>query len=180
MEYDLVRLFEHPMMFRLFIPSAIAVFGGTDVGRIAVSVESRESASAQAVGLDLGISWDVASLRPRFAEVDEEVFICRELDEDHAEKIERAAVVVAVAVLSCVDPTTRFARRSGIGSRHDYYLGDGRDEMIEIAGRSTGSLSALFAAKKAQSERNTRLRRRWASVTVFQPSPINRTEGLHE
>ena len=33
MEYDLIKLFDHPLRFRNCIPSAIVTFGGQSVGR---------------------------------------------------------------------------------------------------------------------------------------------------
>jgi hypothetical protein len=39
MEYDLIRLFEHPLRFRNCIPSAVVTFGGQNVGRCAIQVQ---------------------------------------------------------------------------------------------------------------------------------------------
>jgi hypothetical protein len=178
MEYDLIRLFEHPLRFRTFIPSAIVTFGGQAVGRSVIGVQWKHSAAATAIEDELVLSWDVTVLRRNFKEIDEEIAILRERDEDRATRVELAAVVVAVAVMAHVEPGTRFTRRSSTGTRHDYYLNDSRTEMIEVAGRWEGGLPGLFAEKQAQSDLNPTLQKRWVSVTIMQ-SPRNRTEGLH-
>jgi hypothetical protein len=64
-------------------------------------------------------------------------------------------------------------------TRHDYYLNDAPDEMIEIAGRWEGGLPGLFQEKRGQSDLNPDLRKRWVSVTIVRETPRNRTEGLH-
>jgi hypothetical protein len=179
MEYDLIRLFDHPLRFRNCIPSAVVTFGGGAVGRCPIEVQWRRSAREAAVAGELTLSWDVATLRGRFTEVEEEIAILRERDEDQATRVELAAVVLAVAVLSHIEPDTRFTRRSSTGTRHDYYLNDTRSEMIEIAGRWEGGLPGLFAEKQEQSNLNPTLRKRWVSVTIIAKSPRNRTEGLH-
>ena len=81
--------------------------------------------------------------------------------------------------MSFVEPETKFTCVAEIGTRHDYYLNDKNDEMIEIAGRDEDGLPALFEQKRAQSNKNSRLRKRWVSVTVMRVQPRNRTEGLH-
>jgi hypothetical protein len=121
----------------------------------------------------------VAALRPNFGEIDEEIAILRERDEDQATRVQLASVVVAVAVMAHVEPQTRFTRRSGTGTRHDYYLNETRDEMIEVKGLWEGGLPGLFAEAQNQSNLNPGLRKRWVSVTIIRLSPRNRTEGLH-
>ena len=179
MEYDLIRLFEHPLRFRNCIPSTVVTFGGQDAGRCTIQVRWRRTAQEAAVDVELILSWDVAALRPRFADVDEEIAILRERDEDQATRIELAAVVVAVAVMAHIEPGTRFTRRSSTGTRHDYYLNNARTEMIEIAGRWEGGLPGLFAEKEEQSNLNPSLHKHWVSVTIITQNPRNRTEGLH-
>lgn len=179
MDYDLIRLFEHPLRFRNCIPSTVVVFGGQDVGRYTIQVQWRRSVQESAVEGELVLSWDVAAIRPRFAEIDEEIAILRERDEDRATQVELAAVVVAVAVMAHIEPETRFTCRSSTGTRHDYYMNDSRTEMIEIAGRWEGGLPGLFAEKQDQSNLNPGLRKRWVSVTIITQTPRNRTEGLH-
>jgi hypothetical protein len=179
MEYDLIRLFEHPLRFRSSIPSAVVTFGSQDVGRSAIQVQWKRSAAATAFEDELMLSWDVAALRPNFKEIDEEIAILRERDEDRATRVELAAVVVAVAVMAHVEPGMRFTRRSSTGTRHDYYLNDSRTEMIEVAGRWEGGLPGLFAEKQGQSDLNSGLQKRWVSVTIILQTPRNRTEGLH-
>lgn len=180
MEYDLVRLFEHPLKFRRFIPAAIAIFGGDkDEGEREIAVSWKCSSSDPSTDATLMLSWNVETLRPHVAEIDEELYIARNLDDDRAMRIEEASVVVAVAVMAHVEPETRFTFRSGTGTRHDYYLNDHEDEMIEIAGRWAGGLPGLFGQKREQSDLNAGLRKRWVSVTVIQKKPRNRTEGLH-
>jgi hypothetical protein len=179
MEYDLVRLFEHPLLFREYIPSAIVTCGGQAVGRCAIRVQWRRSAGEATVEDNLVLSWDVATLRPRFPEIEEEIAILTGRDEDRATRVERTAVVVAVAVMGHIEPGTRFTRRSGTGTRHDYYLNETQNEMIEVAGRWKGGLPGLFAEKQAQSNLNPSLQKRWVSVSIVRQSPRNRTEGLH-
>jgi hypothetical protein len=180
MEYDLIRLFEHPLRFRSCIPSAVVTFGGQDVGQCPIQVQWRRSAGEVAAEDELVLSWDVGRFRPHFAEIAEEISILRERDEDQARRVALAAVVVAVAVMAHIEPGTRFTRRSSTGTRHDYYLNDSRAEMIEVAGRWEGGLPGLFAEKQDQSNLNPRLEKRWVSVTIITESPRNRTEGLHE
>ncbi len=179
MDYDLIRLCEHPLRFRSCIPSAIVTFGGGAIGRCSVQVHWQRSAAETAVDGELVFSWDIATLRSHFAEVEEEVAILQERDEDQATRVELAAVVVAAAVLAHIEPQTRFTRRSGTGTGHDYYLNDTRTEMIEIAGRWEGGLPGLFTGKASQSNVNPTLLKRWVSVTIIMQSPRNRTEGLH-
>jgi hypothetical protein len=178
MDYDLIRLFEHPLRFRNCIPSAVVTFGGQNVGRVAIQVLWRRTGQEAVVEDQLVLSWDVTALRPHFAQVEEEIAILRERDEDQATRVELTAVVVAVAVMAHIEPGTRFTRRSGSGTRHDYYLNDARTEMIEVAGRWTGGLPGLFAEKEIQSNLNPGLLKRWVSVTIME-TPRNRTEGLH-
>jgi hypothetical protein len=180
MEFDLIRLFEHPLRFYGYLPSAIMTFGGQEVGRYPVQVQSRRSARDALAERALVLTWNLATLRPRLAQIDEEIAILRDRDEDQATRIELAAVVVAVAVLAHLEPKTRFTRRSRTGTRHDYYLNETRDEMVEVAGRWEGGLPGLFAEKKEQSDLNPRLRKRWVSVTIISQTPRNRTEGLHQ
>ena len=180
MKYDLAELFLHPLRFRRFIPSAIVVFGGAnDTGQREIAVEWKACATDTPHDATLTLSWDVATLRPRCAEIDEEPQILRTRDDDRATWVEEAAVIVAIAVLANLEPETRFTRRSATWTRHDYYLNEAPDEMIEIAGRWEGGLPGLFDEKRAQSDQNLALRRRWVSVTVARENPRNRTEGLH-
>jgi hypothetical protein len=179
MQYDLIRLFEHPLRFRGCIPSAIVALGGQDIGQSTIQVQWKRSAREATVENEMVLTWDLAALRPHFAEVDEEVAILRERDEDRATQVELAAVVVAIAVLAHIEPETRFTQRSSPGTRHDYYLNDTRSEMIEIAGRWEGGLPGLFADKQEQSNLNPDLKKRWVSVTIVLQTPRNRTEGLH-
>jgi hypothetical protein len=178
MEYDLVRLFEHPFRLGTCIPSAIVTFGQPGVDRCSIKVQWRRSASDVRVDDELLLTWDLTALRSRFAEVDEEIENLRERDNDQATRVELAAVVVAVAVMAHVEPETRFTRRSAPGTRHDYYLNGTRTEMIEIAGRWKGGLTGLFAMKRTQSDLNPALFKRWVSVTIMR-APRNQTEGLH-
>lgn len=180
MEYDLVRLFEHPLRFRRFVPPAIVVFGGTqDTGRCEIAVEWKLSASGAANNSTLTLSWDIETLRPHVAEIDEELQILQSRDEDRATQVMEAAVVVAVAVMANIEPGTLFTQRSNTGNHHDYYLNESRDEMIEVAGEWQDGLPKLFRKKQNQSDRNPGLRKRWVSVTIMRKKPRNRTEGLH-
>lgn len=180
MEYDLVRLFEHPLRFRRFVPSAIVVLGeDRNEGECDIAVSWKASLTASPTDSTLKLSWNVETLRPHVAELDDELHIARHLDDDRATRVEEAAVVVAVAVLAHVEPAALFTRRSDTGTRHDYYLNGREDEMIEIAGRWEGGLPGLFEEKQEQSGLNPELRKRWVSVTIFRKEPRNRTEGLH-
>lgn len=179
MEYDLVRLFEHPLRFRRYVPAAVVTFGGDrDAGRVEIEVEWRASAGADARVATLGLTWDVETLRPFVAEIDEELVIARTMDDDRAARVEEAAIVVAVAVMAHLEPETRFTRRAGGESYHDFYLNGALDEMIEVAGRWEGGLPGLFDLKRDQSAGNPNLRKRWVSVTIMRVTPRNRTEGL--
>lgn|GEM_PF-3705880 len=125
------------------------------------------------------LMWNIETLRPHIAEIDDELQILRTRNEDQATRVEEAAVVVAVAVLTHIEPGTRFSRRSDTGTRHDYYLNETDNEMIEIAGLWKGGLPGLFEEKKAQSNLNLALQKRWVSVTIMRQNPRNQTEGLH-
>jgi hypothetical protein len=81
--------------------------------------------------------------------------------------------------MSNIEPGTLFTRVAAIGTRHDYYLNQRRDEMIEIAGRWEGGMPGLFDEKSEQSDLNSTLRKRWVSVTIVRETSRNRTEGLH-
>lgn len=178
-EYDLRRLFEHPLKFRWCIPSAIVTFGGHLQGEFNVRVRWRTSAGAAEQEDDLVLRWDAAVLKPEVGPIEDEIMILRERDDDQAQRTEMAAILVAVAVMAHVEPETRFTQRSSTGSRHDYYLNETLNEMIEIAGRWEAGSPGLFEEKRRQSDMNSQLRKRWVSVTVFAQTPRNRTEGLH-
>ena len=178
-EYDLQQLFEHPLKFRWFIPSAIVLFGGQAAGDLTIRVQWRLSAGAPEQSDDLRLRWDVATLKTEVPPLEDEIAILLDRDEDQALRIEHTAVIVAVALMAHLQPQTRFTRRSATGTSHDYYLNETRDEMIEIAGRWDGSLPSLFEEKRLQSDNNPSLRKRWVSVTIFTTHPRNRTEGLH-
>jgi hypothetical protein len=178
-DYDLLRLLEHPLRFREFTPSVIATFGGQAEGRIIIQLQWKPTSGADERQEELAIVWDVHALSPMLPHVEEDVAILLERDEDRARRTELAAVVVAVAVMAHVEPATRFTRRSSTGTSHDYYLNETRDEMIEVAGRWEGGLPGLFEEKRQQSQQNPTLRKRWVSVTVFSQTHRNRTEGLH-
>jgi hypothetical protein len=122
MEYDLVRLFEHPFRLHTCIPSAIVTFGKPGVDRYSIKVQWRRSTSDDRTDDELVLTWDLAALRWHIADIEEEVANLRERDDDQATRVELAAVVVAAAVMAHIEPETRFTRRSGFGTRHDYYL----------------------------------------------------------
>jgi len=180
MTYDMIRLFEHELRFRGSVPYAIVTFGGSrKSGTFELDVEWKPSQMSDQKTARLQIRWDVETLRLHHADLEEELEIARTRDENQTVRIEQAAIVVAVAAMSFVEPQTRFTSRSRIGTGHDFGLNSRHDEMIEIAGRTNGSLTSLFKAKREQSDKNPTLRKRWVSVTVFGKSPRNRTEGLH-
>jgi hypothetical protein len=112
-------------------------------------------------------------------EIEGHIQSLRERDEDQGRRTELAAIIVAVAVMAHIEPATGFTRVASPGSRHDYYLNETQDEMIEIAGRWEGGLPGLFEEKRNQSDLNPALRKRWVSVTIARASSRNRTEGLH-
>jgi hypothetical protein len=180
LHYDLDQLFDHPWKFRPFIPSTIVTFGGQPQGQQPIRVRYRVKATADEVEDVLLLTWDVDRLRHRFSEIDEEIDILLTRDQDRAKRTELAAAVVAAAVMAHVAPGTKFTQRAGAGSGHDFYLNESYDEMIEVAGRWAGGLNSLFEEKRAQSDQNALLRRRWVSVTVMSVNPRNRTEGLHQ
>lgn len=177
-EYDLVRVFEHPLKFRAVIPYAIVALGGSLSGECAVEVQWRRSPAEPEHHDTLVLRWDTATLKPHFAEIEEEIAIVRDRDEDVPRRMEFAAIASAVAVMAHIAPGVLFTHRSNIGSGHDYYLNDSTGEMIEIAGRLEGGLPSLFEEKRQQSATNPRLRQRWVSVTIFSKKPRNRTERL--
>lgn len=178
-EYDLKRLFEHPLKFRQHFAPTIVTFseGHETACQIAVRWKShRDSEERQDI---VSLTWSLDELRAELGNIEDEIRILRELDEDQARRTEYAAVVVAVAVMSHIEPETRFIRRSDTGTRHDYYFNETRDEMIEVAGRWEGGLPSLFEEKRQQSDLNPNLKKRWVSVTIVSKKPRNQTEGLH-
>lgn len=179
MNYDLVRLFDQPLKFRNCVPAAIVAFGGQSTGRYEVEASWKRTAGDLPSAANSSISWDTETLRPLFADVDDEIEILRTRDEDRESRLELTAVVIAVAVMAHIEPDTRFTRRLAPGLRHDYRLNETADEMIEIAGRWEAGLPGLFELKKNQSDKNPAPKKRWVSVTIFHTTPRNRTEGLH-
>ncbi len=179
MEYDLVRLFEHPFRLHRYIPSAVVTLGKPGADRCSIRLKSTKSAGAAIIDDELVLRWDLRTLGRHFADIDEEIANLRERDDDQATRVELTAVVVAVAAMAQIEPETRFTWRSGLGTRHDYGLNDTLTEMIEIAGRWEGGLPGLFKMKKVQSNLNPNLAKRWVSVTIMRAAARNRTEGLH-
>lgn len=178
-EYNLSRLFDHPINLWHCIASTIVTFSEGDDEDCQINVRWRRDSDSEEHLDELNLHWSLDELRPQLPRVDDEIRILRERDDDQAERTEMAAVVVAVAVMSHIAPETRFTRRSSTGTRHDYYLNETRDEMIEVAGRWEGGLRGLFGEKRQQSDLNPTLRKRWVSVTIVRVTPRNRTEGLH-
>jgi hypothetical protein len=180
LEYDLIRLNEHGFPFWDLVPYAIVTFGGSTVGQYLLEIEWKISQNEQPKSDQLLLIWDTMLLKAELPRIEEYLTIIGAEDEDQATRIMRAAVVVTAAMMRVVQPEQKITRRSGTGTRHDYYLNETRDEMVEVKGRSKGSLSGLFEEAKMQSEQNPTLRKRWVSVTVFSEPPRNRTEGLHQ
>lgn len=179
MEYDLIRLFEHPVYLCDYIAPAIATFGSEDSNQCVVQVEWKRCADEAATRAELMLKWDLEVLRARHPLIDRQLRSFRERDDDRAARTEGAAIAVAVAVMECFQPGTRFTWRSDTDTGHDYYLNETDDEMIEIAGRWDDGLPGLFEKKREQSGQNPSLRKRWVSVTIVRETPRNRTEGLH-
>jgi hypothetical protein len=181
MEYDLINLFDQPVYLCDYIAYAIATFGSEGSDRCAIQVEWKPSAGEAATQTELTLKWDLEALRARHPLIDRQLQSLRERDEDQATQTEYAAVVVAVAVMTCMEPGTRFTLRLAPGKRHDYCLNDTLDEMIEIAGRwgDKDGLPDTFEKKRAQSDKYPEARKRWVSVTIARATPRNRTEGLH-
>jgi hypothetical protein len=75
MEYDLIRLFEHPLGFRNCIPSAIVVMGGDEQGECAIQVNWKRRRRARADRVELILKWNVAPIRQRYASLEDEVAI---------------------------------------------------------------------------------------------------------
>ncbi|MDB5306049.1 MAG: hypothetical protein JWO38_251 [Gemmataceae bacterium] len=181
MEYDLIRLFdEHACCLFEYIPATIVTFEQDGSNQREIGVAWRTSATESTIESTLAMKWDLDAIRAKLPMIDRQLQSRRERDDDRATRTEEAAIVVAAAVMAHVEPGSRFTWRSDTGTRHDYYLNDTDDEMIEIAGRWEDGLSGLFDQKRAQSDRNPTLRKRWVSVTIVRRDPPrNRTEGLH-
>lgn len=179
MEYDLIHLFDHPVCLFELIPATIVTFEQGGSKQCAIAVEWRKSVGEPATESTLTLKWDLDTIRPRLPMIDRQLQSRRERDDDRATRTEEAAIVVAVAVMDHIEPGTQFTWRSDTGTGHDYYLNETEDEMIEIAGRWEGGLPGLFEEKRAQSDQNVALRKRWVSVTIVRKDPRNRTEGLH-
>jgi len=179
MEYDLIALFDHPVSLFEFIPAAIVTFGAGGTNRCEIDVVWRRAAGDQEFEGRLALRWDLDAIRVNTPQIDRQLRSRLEHDDDQATRTEEAAVVVAVAVMANVEPRMRITRRSMTWTRHDYYLNGSRDEMIEVAGRWEGGLPGLFDEKRAQSDLNPKLRKRWVSVTIMRQQPRNRTEGRH-
>lgn len=179
MEYDLIRLFEHPVYLCDYIAPAVVTFGPEGSDRCVIQVEWKRCAEEVGTRAELTLKWDLEVLRAQHPLIDRQLQSLRERDEDRATRTEQAAIVVAVAVMASIEPGARFTLRLAPGGRHDYCLNDAPDEMIEIAGLWEGGLPGLFDQKQAQSDLNPTVRKRWVSVTVMRENPRNRTEGLH-
>ena len=181
MEYDLFRIFGHPLMLDDLLPHALVLFGGLEVTEYRIEVHWRKAASTTMQRDTLMIRWDLDQLEQQLPNLRRKVRNLLERDEYQPLQTEYAVILVAVAVLAHVEPGPVIIKRADRGSFHDYYLNESEDEMVEIAGRSTTKegLDHLFLEEKAQSDRNAELRKRWVSVTVFANRPRNRTEGLH-
>jgi hypothetical protein len=181
LEYDLARLSEHPLLFWDFLPYCVALFGGDPRGDRVVEVQWKRSAADAEQNAEVSIRWDTAVHRTELPRIEHYIATLLACDDDRAAWGEKAAVIVAIAVMAFVEPGSRFTRRSSnTATRHDYFLNDNTDEMIEVKGRSQRSMSSLFSEACDQSDRNVTLRKRWVSVTVFLPTLHNRTEGLHD
>src|SRR5262245_24147095 len=124
MEYDLVRLYEHPLRFRLCLPYAIVCLGGQPTGASAVEVQWRRNSQEVASEEGLVLRWDVSALQQQFQfeSLTEEIEILRTRDQDRATQTELTAVVVAVAVMAHLEPEARFTQRSRKGTGHDYFI----------------------------------------------------------
>jgi hypothetical protein len=144
-----------------------------------IDVEWKRSAGEPSVETKLTLKWEFDALRAINPLIDRQIETRQKRDEDQATRTEETAIVVAVAVLAHIEPETRLTFRSRTGSGHDYYLNNSRDEMIEMAGKWKYALPSLFDEKRKQSGQNSKLRKRWVSVTVMRENPRNRTEGLH-
>ena len=179
MEYDLIRLFDHPIWLADFIPAAVVTFGTSHQNQAVVEIQWRRSVNNSTNEVPLTLKWDIGTLKPNMPLIGRQIQSLRERNEDQGRRVELAAIVVAVAVMAHIEPDTQFTCVSSTGSRHDYYLNETRDEMIEIAGRWEGGLPGLFDEKRNQSDLNPTLRKRWVSVTIARQSSRNRTEGLH-
>jgi hypothetical protein len=179
LEYDLVRLFEHPLSFWRYLPGAIVAFGGNLAGQFRIKVQWKSAASAPADVAQLVLKWNTASLKSHCAEIEVQIANLRDRSEDKGQITEDGAIIVAVAVMSVLEPGTLFTHWPRIGLGHDFYLNHTRDEMIEVKGRWEGGLPGLAADARQQSDQNPTLRKRWISVTVFSETARNRTEGLH-
>ncbi|MBN9121903.1 MAG: hypothetical protein J0I06_22640 [Planctomycetes bacterium] len=94
MNYDLVWLFGHPLKFRRFIPSAIVTFGnGSDSDQCEVAVEWKGSSTDVVRTATLTLMWNLATLRPLYTEIVEELEILRTRDDDLATQVMEAAVM---------------------------------------------------------------------------------------
>ena len=181
MEYDLLRICDHPLMMDDYLAPAIIVFGGLEVAEYQLEVRWRIAASAAELTDTLVIRWNLDRLEKKVPNLRRKIENMLERDHARWRHIEDAAVVVTAAVLANIVPGTVYSERAEIGTFHDFYLNNTADEMVEIAGRGSSKmgLDCLFLEEKAQSDQNKNLQKRWVSVTVFSSRPRNRTEGLH-
>jgi hypothetical protein len=72
-EYDLASLFQHPLKFRFYIPSAIVAFGGQQAGQFEVKFEWKRSPTAEQQTNIVRLRWDIATLKTEFADIEDEL-----------------------------------------------------------------------------------------------------------
>lgn len=177
-EFDLAELLLHPKLtLRHLVAPTIFRLASTRKQRLTgtreVSVGFRRKVSGRATDTPITFSWALRDLDPpsRYNEFREEL---RKLDATlNANQItELAALGVAFGSASLLLPDDAITRVVSLGGRGDFYLNGRRDEMIEIAGIKTGSVTALFGRKKKQILENQKLVRAFVCVVSFETAAM--------
>jgi hypothetical protein len=106
MEYDLIRLFEHPICLDDCIPAAVVTFGTTSPNEAAVQVRWRRNPGQEENEAKLTLRWDLKALKVSIPRIEHQIQSLRERDEDQGRRTELAAVAVAAAVMAHIEPET--------------------------------------------------------------------------
>ena len=88
MEYDLIRLFDHPVNLFDFIASAIVALGTDGKAERRIEVEWRRSAGELSNRAELLLKWDLDTIRARNPLIDRQIESIRERDEHLGKRTE--------------------------------------------------------------------------------------------
>src|SRR5438874_2190644 len=119
MEYDLLKILDHPLMIDDLLAPAIIAFGGLAVTEYRLEVRWRLSASTAEQTDTLVIRWNLDLLEKRLPNLRRKIENMMARDAFRSLQTEYAAVIVTAAVLANIEPGTVFTRRADKGEYHD-------------------------------------------------------------